>query len=141
MANRTKWTRITREEFIAELAKSGNVAKAAKKIGLSRSRVYELRDVDKKFADEWNEAIETGIDNLEEEARRRAYNGTLKPVFYQGSKCGSVREYSDTLMVVLLKAHRPEKYKERVQNEVTGKNGEPLPAAVQIIAIPDNQRN
>ena len=44
---------------------------------------------------------------------RRASEGTLKPVFYQGKMCGEIREYSDTLLIFLLKARRPETYRER----------------------------
>ena len=42
-------------------------------------------------------------DALEAEARRRAVEGVRKPVFYQGVICGWVGEYSDTLLIFLLK--------------------------------------
>ena len=58
----------------------------------------------------------------EAEAHRRAFQGTTKPVFFQGGECGEIREYSDGLAQFLLKAHRPEKYRERsqVDNNITG---------------------
>jgi len=31
----------------------------------------------------------------------------LKPVYYQGEQCGEVREYSDTLLIFILKARDP----------------------------------
>lgn len=80
------------------------------------------------FAAQWDEAIETAIDALEHEARRRAVKGVDEPVFYQGNVCGVVTRYSDTLLIQLLKAHRPEKYRER--HELTGPNGEPMRLAV-----------
>ena len=57
------------------------------------------------------------MDDLELEARRRAVEGTERPVFYQGGEVGYVREYSDTLLIFLLKAHRPNKFRERVEHE------------------------
>ena len=33
---------------------------------------------------------------------------------YQGSQVGTVRRYSDTLLIFLLKGRRPEKFKDRV---------------------------
>lgn len=41
----------------------------------------------------------------------------------------TLRKPSDTLMIFLLKARRPEQYRERFQTEHTGPNGQPLPPA------------
>lgn len=49
---------------------------------------------------------------MEAEAFRRGVKGTEKPVFHQGVECGRIREYSDTLLITLLKANRPAKYRE-----------------------------
>jgi len=40
-------------------------------------------------------------------------------VYYQGKPCGVVTEYSDTLLIFLMKGAMPEKYKDRVSNEIT----------------------
>ena len=45
-----------------------------------------------------------------------------KPVFYHGEICGSVREYSDTAAIFLLKGRRPEVYRDRTETSVTVKN-------------------
>jgi hypothetical protein len=42
-------------------------------------------------------------------------------VFHQGQECGQIREYSDTLLIFMLKARRPEKFKERFAAEHSGK--------------------
>jgi hypothetical protein len=63
---------------------------------------------------------------LEDEAHRRAFDGTLEPVFHQGDECGTVRKYSDTLAIFLLKAHAPDKYRESSRMELTGANGGPV---------------
>lgn len=126
MAARTRLTPKKRAKFLQCLIDTGNVSRAAASIGISRTRMYELKKEDEAFAQAWDEAVDIGIDHLEEEARRRAYQGTDKPVFYQGYQCGTIREYSDTLMIFLLKAHRPDKFKERVVNEHTGEGGGPI---------------
>ncbi len=46
-------------------------------------------------------------------SHRRAFEGVEEPVFHQGKQCGTIRRYSDTLTIFLLKAHRPAKYRER----------------------------
>lgn len=118
-----KFTGKKRSTFLNVLKETGNVSEAAREVGLSRRTAYNLRESDEEFAKAWDEAVDTGIDYLEEEARRRAYKGVAEPVFYQGMECGTVQKYSDTLMIFLLKANRPDKYKDRVANEHTGKDG------------------
>lgn len=56
---------------------------------------------------------------MEAEAWRRGKTGVLKPVYQGGKKVGSVREYSDTLLIFMLKGTRPEKYRDRQQIDVT----------------------
>lgn len=116
-------------EFISHLMESGNVSESSDKAGTSRSKVYKYKNERDKdgnlmhveFSQAWDEAIEIAIDALEAEARRRAFKGVEKPVgWYQGVSGGTVREYSDNLLMFLLKAHRPEKYKERSEQTIHG---------------------
>lgn len=108
-----RWTSQRRARFVKELAKSGNISAAARKAGVSRSHAYMLRSTDIDFASDWTDALETAVDSLEAEARRRAVDGVDAPHFHQGSVAGTVKKYSDTLLMFLLKAHRPERYRER----------------------------
>ena len=106
----TRLTPLTREKFLQKLKETANVSLSADLVGISRVRAYQVRKKDKAFAEAWDEAIEIGVDNLEYEARRRAMDGTKRPVFYKGKVCGHIQEYSDKLMETLLAAHRPSKY-------------------------------
>ena len=115
-----------RETFLHTLRDTANVSAAARAASVNRRTVYCWRDENPEFAADWDEALEEATDTLEAEARRRALDGVAKPVFYQGEECGTVQEYSDTLMTLLLKAHRPEKFKERTASELTGPAGAPL---------------
>ena len=58
-------------------------------------------------------ARDAGTDLLEDEAWRRAYSGTERPVFQNGALVGKTREYSDLLMELLLKGRRPEKFRDK----------------------------
>jgi hypothetical protein len=116
-------TRAAQARFAREYAKHANISKACRVAGVGRATVYEwLRD-DKAFAALHAAAREEAIDGLELEARRRAVEGTLKPVFQNGRKVGAVREYSDTLLIVLLKAARPTVYREQVTHKIGGRLG------------------
>lgn len=108
------------EQFINELRRGASVSSAANFIAVSRTTVYEHREQNDEFKAEWEDAIEEGTDLLEDEARRRAAEGWDEPVFYKGEQQGTVRKYSDTLLIVLLKARRPEKYRERMDLTTQG---------------------
>ena len=108
-----------RAQFLALLAECGNVTRAADEAGLSRVYLYQMRRDDEAFAEEWETAADIGAKRLEDEARRRAVEGWQEPVWYQGDQVGTVRKYSDTLLICLLKAHHPEKYADRQKSETT----------------------
>jgi hypothetical protein len=110
------------QPFIQRLSETGNVSASCRKAKVSRTRAYEVREEDEVFKAAWDEALIVATEALEMEARRRAM-GYLESVYQQGEKVGSIRKYSDTLMIFLLKAHAPEKYRDRV--DVTS-GGEPL---------------
>jgi len=110
--------RARRQAFLAALRDSANVSASAHATGVERWKWYRLRRADSGFAAEWLDALETGIDALEDEAMRRALEGGEEPVFYQGKIVGSVRKYSDTLLMFMLKARRPERCRDRVGVDV-----------------------
>lgn len=107
-------------KFITRLAETANVSAACKRAKCSRTEAYRTRDEDELFKAAWEEALEIATEALELEARRRAEKGVLEPIFYQGVKAGTIRRYSDTLMIFLLKAHKPEKYRDNVKNDHSG---------------------
>lgn len=123
------WTERTlthaRETFIVALAKGASITKSCELAGIGRSTAYEWREADEAFAALWDEALEAGIDRLEDEARRRAVEGVEKPVVAMGKIArnddGSVlmiREYSDTLLALMLKAKKPSEYRDRSTHDV-----------------------
>lgn len=101
------------DRFFIALSSTCNVTESARIVGMSRQYMHQLRREDKDFAKRWEDAIEQGTDALEAEARRRAIDGFKRPIFYQGKQVGDETLYSDPLMITLLKAHRPEKFREK----------------------------
>lgn len=87
-----------RLKFLDSLRLHGMVTQAAKDAGIDRDTAYYERQRDPVFAAEWKEALERGVDMLEDVAKQRAYAG------------------SDTLLIFLLKAHRPTVYRETTRN-------------------------
>ncbi len=112
--------------FCAALAETCNVGRACAAVGISRMTAYTWRKDMPDFEAAWEDAMQAGLLALEDEAHRRAFEGTDEPVFYKGDECGSVRKYSDTLAIFLLKAHAPDKYRENTRMELTGANGGPV---------------
>lgn len=115
-----------RRRFLEHLEKGFSVTMACKSVGIARSTVYAHRKANADFAAEWEDAVEAGIDLLEDEALRRAKDGTERPVYHQGVQVGTIREYSDRLLELLLRARRPEKYRERHEVRHAGHEGGPL---------------
>ena len=127
VANRTKRTLKKESIFLRSLAETGCVVIAAKECGVARRTLYEWKEADSDFSRKWDEAVEESVDALEVEARRRALEGVRKPIFYKGVDVGGVQEYSDTLLIFLLKANRSQKYREQYKHEITGPGGAPIP--------------
>lgn len=116
--------------FLEALAEYGNVSAAARHAGVSRNFVYSQRGTDEQFQAAWDDALKIGTEGLEDEARRRAFRGVEReqPHFYQGQLIHTteITEYSDSLLTFLLRAHKPEKYRETVRQEHTGPNGDAI---------------
>ncbi len=110
---------VWRGEFIERLKATGNVTLAATGAGVTRQHVYQTRNRNKKFRRLWDEALEQAVDLLDGEARRRA-TGMTRNVWYAGEIVGEERVYSDTLLIFLLKAHRPHLYRDNVKVEHSG---------------------
>lgn len=123
-----RFNKAVKREFLEYLRSTGNVSTSARAAGITPWTAYDHRKKDEKFASEWEDAIQEACDYLENECRRRAVDGVEKPVFYQGKQCGSVQEYSDTLLIFLLKAHRPEKFRDNYKVTVS----EDVPPKVKV---------
>jgi hypothetical protein len=110
--------------FLAKFSDMANISRAAKASKIGRQTVYDWLENDPEFKKKYELANKIALGVIEDEATRRAIEGTSKPVFQGGKKVGTVKEFSDTLLIVLLKARAPEKYKDRqyVESKNTNTN-------------------
>ncbi len=117
------FTKDLKIEFLRELRRTCNITKASQRINISRITAYSAKKVNPEFSDAWDNALQEGLDLLEDVARQRAFEGVTKNIYYQGKKCGEVKEYSDGLTMFLLKAHRPEKYRDKPNGNLNQSGG------------------
>jgi len=133
-------TRDRQQRFVEALAETGNVTAAVRVAGTSRTRAYELRKTDEAFAAAWDEAEQIAADKLEAETWRRAVEGVEEPLVSGGKLVRddndqpiAIRRYSDQLLIALLRAHRPEKFRDRsaVEIDISDRLADRLEAARQ----------
>jgi hypothetical protein len=117
---------------------SPRTATACRAAKVGRRTVYQWLERDDAFRERYVDALEESVDMAEHEARRRAIKGTLKPVFQGGVQVGTIREYSDTLLALILKGRRKEVFSDR--HEFTGKDGKPLQTNVELRYYPESMR-
>lgn len=116
-------TPLVREQFLDELRRIPNVVRACRAVKISRARMYEVYQAEPDFAKQWDAALKEGVESLEAEAHRRAFEGYAgRPVVNQG-QVYEVTEYSDTLTTFLLRAHAPDKYRDNASLEIKGTLG------------------
>lgn len=130
-----------REPFLKMLAKSGNVLLACQAAAVTRSTAYREKSLHASFSAEWNEAMGKAIEYLEATAWKRATTGTMEPVWMKDEngrpvKVDSVPRMSDTLLIFLLKAHKPHMYRETIRSEVSGPDGAPLVSLAMQVDLP-----
>jgi len=97
-------------DFLDHIAAGQSVRSAASTVGVKPSTPYAWRKQDERFAAAWEAAEEAGTDIIEEEAFRRAVTGVEKPVYRGGEVVGHIADYSDAMLMFLLKSRRPERY-------------------------------
>jgi hypothetical protein len=85
--------------FLKVLAEGSSVEMACRAAGTTRHTATKQRKADKEFADQWDQAMEAGTDILEQVAMHRA------------------KDYSDQMLMFLLKARRPAIYGDRQRLE------------------------
>lgn len=100
------WTPERQHAFIAALADSGSVKRAAAQVGMSADSAYQLRRQKGAdgFNDAWRAALGHGIARLEDVAMERALYGVGMPVYSYGKLVGTRRAYNDALLMFLLRS-------------------------------------
>lgn len=94
---------------------SSNVRAACEAAGISRQMAYLHRSTSLRFAALWDEALEDAADILEARAWVRS-------------------EVSDTILMFMLKAHRPGKYRETININLLNQEAAKIAAQVGLTA-------
>lgn len=120
-----------KKRFLEAFSETGIVSHACEAAGVPRRSVYMWQEHDDQFALEFQQAEIRATEVLEQEARRRAVAGVDKQRRVYDSRGNLIDEYaettySDTLLIFLLKARAPEKYRDR--HDITS-GGRPLQAS------------
>lgn len=137
-----KRTRALEEAFLDGLRGGWSITSACLAVNIDRVTAFkwrnqsmESRREDGTYADDfclrWEDAVDAGVDKLEDEAQRRGVHGVEKPVYQGGVLVGTITEYSDTLLQILMKGKRPDRYNVD-RHEHTGKDGGKIIQSVQI---------
>jgi hypothetical protein len=110
--------REARRVFLDAFRKTGNITTAARLARVARSTIYNWQEHDEGFSCAFKQAGVEATENLEAEAWRRAVKGVehVRPILYGGKVVAEhvTREYSDTLLIFLLKGRAPEKYRDNM---------------------------
>src|SRR3972149_1983478 len=93
--------------FLAALHEWPSVTQAGAHARIGRSQAYRIYHEDQDFAREWDAAVREGIEAVEDEAWHRT-------------------KKSDTMLIFMLKSHKPLIYRETIRQEHTGAEGKPI---------------
>ena len=96
------WTAGKQRLFLAALGDLGCVRDACKRVGMSKTSAYRLRERSAEFAAAWDAALDRAATVLEQVAYDRAVIGVEEPVWYYGKQVGTRRRFSDGLLRMLV---------------------------------------
>lgn len=137
---REKTTAAKKKLMLAAFAKTGTVLQACNKAGVGRRTHYEWLDEDPAYAAQFEDAGQAFADLLEDEMLRRAVEGNKRPIVYKGKVIGAIREFSDVLLAMALKAARPEKYRDKFDINLSKLGDDELKAIAREKGIYIDQR-
>ena len=109
----------TRARVIEEFRRTGRVDLACAACGVDRTTHYSWIQRHEDYKAAFEEARDQVNGLLEDEAVRRAYRGTIKPVSI-GGQVHFVTEFSDQLLMFLLKCRNRPVFGDRQQIEHSG---------------------
>ncbi len=118
--------RPLQRRFLKCFEACASITQAARWAKTVRQMHYDWMEADPEYAAAFRLAEPRANRTLEDEAVRRAHQGIKKAIRYKGKIIAYDREYSDTLLLALIRAGNPEKYRERFDNRHSGPNGEKL---------------
>jgi hypothetical protein len=101
--------------FLSAFERSCCIGWAAQAARIDRRTHYHWMENDCGYAAVFKQVQLIAGDTLESAAFERAVVGWTEPVFFRGEKCGERRKYDNAMLMLLLRAWKPEVYGNRVQ--------------------------
>jgi hypothetical protein len=94
------WTVAKQQGFIAALAETGSVRRAAKAVGMSFASAYHLRKAPlaESFTAAWDGAVQTGVSQVYDILVDHSVNGVPEPVYHAGQNVGERRRFDHRTM-------------------------------------------
>ncbi|HMG48562.1 MAG TPA: hypothetical protein VK614_14025 [Allosphingosinicella sp.] len=110
------WTPERQRAFIAALADTGCVTRAAAMVNIAQTNAYELRRAPgaEGFRRAWDAVLAFGARPVRDAAFERAMRGELVPVFAGGKLMGYRRKKSDALLMFILRHYGQDSNGKRV---------------------------
>lgn len=106
------WTAQRQVDYIAKLADYGCVEQAAREVGMAVNSCYRLRRESPAFAAAWDAALAHASRRLVDLPFDRAIHGSDEPVFNrEGHRVGRRMRHNDRLLMFLLRAYMPERFR------------------------------
>jgi hypothetical protein len=100
------WNKDKEDIFLTVLAETCNVTRACEAAGVGVTSAYRRKKENAAFRAAWLAAISVAYQQLELVLLERAFVGTEKLVAVRGGEPQTMREYSNTLGLTLLRMHR-----------------------------------
>ena len=109
--------------FLEDFKLWANISSACRVAAVERNTYYLWLERDEQFALAVKQADAAATERLEREAYRRAVEGSpyKRTSYWHGEPVGTDEkiEYSDNLLMLLLRARRPDLYREKIDATVT----------------------
>jgi hypothetical protein len=114
-----KLDEVAKADYLRLMPRFSTPGPALKAAGATPSMLARWREEDAAFLVAERQVREGIADQLEAEAVRRAFRGVRRPVYQGGLLAGYLTEYSDQLLMFVLKAMRPERFRDKSEISVT----------------------
>lgn len=131
------WSAVRKRAFLRALADTGEIQKAAERVGMSRSAVTRLKARSPEFADACEAALARSLPSLEQIAYERAVEGWDEDVVVRGEVVGTRRRWSERLLADLLKAEQSARRLERVAEAKREPSDEPVSRTDMVKVLTD----
>ena len=128
------FTHAVQELFLNQLVESGgNIGKALNGIPITRYQLTKYAKEHSAFNTRFNDALDLGLDALEDEAKRRGFDGVEEAVYHKAKKIGVKRNYSDTLLKFILAGRRKKIYGKETRLKLEGGD-----SPIDLNSLPDS---